>query len=223
MLNVIKSLSSARAKNAEHGDVQTFIERLLMEVAANNYRYFLQERLALGKPGSEVFCWPPLFANERQVSGLFAHALSSVCPVSRPEFGITRTTTRKDSLDSVEGEMKASSGRVDFLATYGRREVALELKRVRVSTFAEKLDWKVLLARWNSVDRQAQQSLNHMRESRLHFPYAVAIGLLVIRVGRMVSMKADIGKSRALAAERFHTIGPELHKLLKPDFLATYT
>jgi hypothetical protein len=218
MLEVVQSLSSARAKNAEHGDMQTFLERLLLEVISLNYRYFVQERLAWGKVGAERWCWPPLLANERQVSGLYAQALSQVCPVSRPELGITRSQS-KDQLD--EGRATESNGRIDYFATYGRRSVGLELKRVAVSTFADKFSWGNLKRNWKKVDEQALQCLQYMRKTPADFPYAVGVGLLVVRVGRTIA-QATSETARVDAEARFGELTPAMQKAMKPDFLAVY-
>src|SRR5579862_4770486 len=88
MLKVVEGVRLLGATDPQHGNVQTFLERLLVEAVAGNYRHFLHERLAKAQQypeAPEQYCWPPLMSNERQVGGLFASALSSVCPVSRPE------------------------------------------------------------------------------------------------------------------------------------------
>lgn len=72
-------LALKRAINAERGNVQAFLERLLVEVASENYRYFLSEHLSYRgfiDQEANVHCWPPLLSNERQVTGLFAVGLS---------------------------------------------------------------------------------------------------------------------------------------------------
>lgn len=218
MLEVVKGLSSSRAKNAEHGDMQTFLERLLLEVVSLNYRYFVQERLAWGEAGAERWCWPPLLANERQVSGLYAQALSQVCPVSRPELGITRSQS-KDQLDRASSQ--ESNGRIDYFATYGRRSVGLELKRVAISTLADKFAWSNLKRYWKDVDEQALQCLHYMRKTPADFPYAVGVGLLVVRVSRMVTKR----KSEAALIDSgnwFREFTPAIQSVVRPDFLVSY-
>jgi hypothetical protein len=77
MLTVVKPLNKKRANHASVGHVGTLLEKLLIEVVAANYRYFLHQHLNEsidGSPNAERWCWPPLLTNERQLSGLFANA-----------------------------------------------------------------------------------------------------------------------------------------------------
>lgn len=74
MLTVTRPVAQQRATNPQYGNIETFLERLLVEVVAGNYRHFLHERVAFSAgPGTESErpeeqCWPPLLAIERQVS-----------------------------------------------------------------------------------------------------------------------------------------------------------
>jgi hypothetical protein len=223
VLQIVKRLKLARANNTKHGDIQTLLERLLVEVVAANYRYFLHEYLDNSRDDpadAERWCWPPLLANERQVSGLFAQALSSVCPVSRPEMGITRGQS-KDLIDDQKGT-KDPNGRIDFFATYGQRSIALELKRIDISTMARPAGWKGLSHRWKTVDNQARQALSHMRKHGDDFPYAVSIGLLVIRASRGVAPKTTASDAQVAVSGRFTALVDEVRKVTHPDFLAAY-
>ena len=72
MLTVLSEVALKRATNHELGNVQLFLERLLVEVVSENYRYFLSEHMSYRhrvKQDANTRCWPPLLANERQVSG----------------------------------------------------------------------------------------------------------------------------------------------------------
>lgn len=223
MLKIVKSLSLPRAQNTAHGDIQTMLERVLIEVVSANYRYFLHERLMWAETTddrAETACWPPLLANERQVSGLFAHALSSVCPVSRPELGITRSQ-KKDREDAAEGA-RDPNGRIDYYATYGRRSVAVELKRVTLATSSDSKR-AMVRDRWDSVGRQAQSALNHMRTEPADYPHAVGVGILVVRLFRSVTARADPVATARTCASRVTEIADELSVQLRPDLLATYT
>ena len=154
MLRVVRDIWLKGVTKAEHGNVQTFLERLLVEVVAGNYRYFLHEHLMQASDTDEepeAYCWPPLLANERQVSGLFASALAAVCPVSRPEFAIQR--------HHKVGRKRASrAGRVDFYASYGDRSVALELKQKAISTLGEISGKNGLAHQWMTVSRVGSSS-----------------------------------------------------------------
>ena len=164
----------------------------------------------------ETECWPPLLANERQVSGLFAVALSSVCPVSSPEHPIVRTV-RGDEDDDV-----GSNGRVDFLASYGHREIALELKRCPISSLGDAGDKKGLKNQWLTVSKQSKQALLHMREDRGSYRRPISIGLLVVRISRKIGARQDIEAGRMSAAVALPEMARELKKAHKPDFLSYY-
>lgn len=219
MLRVIKNVKLKRATDSQHGNVQTFLERLLVEVVAGNYRYFLHEHLTQASnmdEEPEAYCWPPLLANERQVSGLFASALAAVCPVSRPEFAIKRTRQARRKISS-------RSGRVDFFATYGNRSLALELKQKAISTLGEVRDKNGLANQWETVSRQAADALKHFRGDPATYPHPVAVGLLVIRVSIKVTSRRTPEDARKVAEEKMPALTTEVAKAIKPDFLACYT
>lgn len=222
MLQIINNIRSKRATNPTQGDIQTLLKRLSVEVVAANYRYFLHEYLDFSEleDSPERECWPPLLANERQVSGIFAHALSSVCPVSRPEMAITRNQT-KEKIDHESGA-KDRNGRMDFYATYGRRSIALELKRVTTSSSADPKNWKVLRHLWGTVNTQAKEALSYMRQSPSEFPHPAAIGLLVVRVSRGVTPRQLNAELLSSEATRFTDLLDSFRKETHPDFLAAY-
>lgn len=212
MIHVLKDVRLKGATDSGHGNVQTFLERLLVEVVAGNYRYFLHEHLLKAsdaKEEPEAYCWPPLLANERQVSGLFTSALATVCPVSRPEYTIKK-------LDN-------NSGRVDYFATYGNRAVALELKQKPISTIGDISGKGGLAQRWNDVSDQAVQALHHLRSTPSIYPHPVAVGLLVIRVSIKVTAGKKLEDARKTAAGRTEDLIKGVSKALRPDFLASYT
>lgn len=218
MLKVVHQVSLRRATNPEHGNVQTFLEQLLVEVISGNYRYFLNEHLTNSIPEidePEAYCWPPLLANERQVSGLFANALASVCPVSRPEFAILRPG------ESGHGGVE-SSGRVDFFATYGRRSLALELKQIPISSLGEAGGKRVMNARWNTLVKQSGQALAYLRKDPRRYPHPVSVGLLVIRVSRKVARRKTADEVRSAASDQMDAILQSVKSSIKPDFLAHY-
>lgn len=221
MLKIIKQVGLIRATNPAHGNIQTFLEQLVVEVVANNYRYFLNEHLinsVFDASQPEALCWPPLLANERQVSGLFANALSSVCPVSRPEFAILRP-----GVAGKRGKVGADrNGRVDFFATYGKRSLALELKQISISPLGDAAVRRGLTARWKSVERQSAEVLTHLCAYRDSYPHPTSVGLLVIRVSRKVSSRRDPETARSEAAEQMPSVLQRVRQSIKPDFLAHY-
>lgn len=221
MLKVINQVRLKRATNPEHGSIQTFLEQLLVEVVSGNYRYFLNEHLINSAPDlneAEAYCWPPLLANERQVSGLFANALAAVCPVSRPEF----TISRPGVTDKRGKEGPERSGRIDFFATYGKRCIGLELKQIPISSLGDTSAKRGLSARWDSVKEQSSQALSHFRGAPSIYPHPVTVGLLVIRVSRKVSKKKAPADVRTEAVNQMTSMLRDIGSRLKPDFLAHY-
>lgn len=219
MLYVAKKLALKNATNSAFGNVQTFLERLLVEVVSGNYRYFLHEHLmhaSTKEEEPEAYCWPPLLANERQVSGLFSAALAAVCPVSRPEFAIRRVKGAGQEADS-------SSGRVDFYAMYGNRSIALELKQKAISTKGDVSGKDGLAHQWKTVSSQAEDALKHLRNDPKQYPHPIAIGLLVIRVSIKVTSGKTAEEARLAAGQKMPDLTKEVQKAIKPDFLACYT
>lgn len=221
MLKVLNQVSLKRATDPQHGNIQTFLEQLLVEVVSGNYRYFLNEHLINSAPDldeAEAYCWPPLLANERQVSGLFANALASVCPVSRPEFAIFRP-----GVEGKRGKVGPDrNGRIDFFATYGKRCIGLELKQVPISSLGDATTKRGLLTHWESVKKQSGEALSHLRSSPRNYPHPVTVGLLVIRVSRKVSKRKTPADVRQEAANQMQSILRDVNSRLKPDFLAHY-
>lgn len=222
MLTILRGVTLKRAIDAERGNVQAFLERLMIEVASENYRYFLSEHLAYRESiqqDANVYCWPPLFANERQVTGLFAIGLSRVCPVSIPEYPIRRAAVPRDEEDA---EAKVRGGRIDYLAYYANRHIALELKRCPISTIGNASENKGLKHHWDTVSKQAQEALGHMREQK-DFDSPVSVGLLVIRPSRKVTTRKVAEEARMSAVESLTNVVQEVQKLTSADFLAYYS
>lgn len=222
MLTVLTDVRLKRAIDAGRGNVQAFLERLVIEVTSENYRYFLTEHLGYRTSIDEdanVHCWPPLLANERQVNGLFAIGLSRVCPVSIPEYPIQRTSVPRDEEDT---ESKAKGGRIDYLAFYGNRHIALELKRCPISTIGNAGEKKGLKRQWDAVSKQAQEALGHMRQQK-NFDSPVSVGLLVIRLSRKVTTRKDAEEARQNAVASLSEVVQDIKKLTSADFLAYYS
>ena len=222
MLKIISNVGLKLATDAERGNVQVFLERLLVEVVSENYRYFASEHLYYQRHGYDqpsTYCWPPLLANERQVSGLFAAGLSRVCPVSRPEHSISRTAKR----DSEDSASPPKTGRVDFLAAYGSRHITLELKRCPIATIGDAKTKSGLEHQWNTVSIQAKNALVHMRDSGKAYDSPVSIGLLVIRVSRIVTKRRNPEVERSAAAASLPDVVERIRQRTRADFLCYYT
>ncbi len=188
MLKIVKRMKLVKALNAEHGNVQFFMERLLVDVAAANYRYFLNEHLSkerIGLLDPQKACHSPLLENEEQISGLFSSALSGFCPVYRPEYPITRFKR------GGSGE-RVTAGHVDFMVTHGEREIALENKQVNVASILSGADIPKLERRWKAVVEQAETAVEFMseNENKDRFRHPASIGLLMVRVSRKVTVGA---------------------------------
>lgn len=222
MLKIVSTVSLKLATDAERGNVQVFLERLLVEVISENYRYFASEELYYQRHSYQqpsTYCWPPLLANERQVSGLFATGLSRVCPISRPEHSISRSAKR----DSEDAASPSKNGRIDFLAAYGARHIALELKRCPIATIGDAKAKSGLEQQWNAVSDQAKKALVHMRENGKDYDLPVSIGLLVIRISRIVTKRRDPEAERIAAAKSLPDVVERIRQRMQADFLCYYT
>jgi len=223
MLEVSKRIDLKSVTDAAIGDVQVYLEQLLVEVVSVNYRQFLSEKMERTRNGienAEYSCWPPLFTNERQVAGIFSSGLNTMCPSTIAEHKIHRDLER-----SKEGkELLGKTGRVDFMSSFGNRFIGLELKRVTVGTTAAG-DYAVLKTRWDEVSQQSRQVHTFMRQKELQnfYPKGVGVGLMVIRVTRQVP-NID-GKPAKLkeSPDDLSKISSDIQKLLRPDFFAKYT
>jgi hypothetical protein len=223
MLEITKRINLKGATDAATGDVQVYLEQLLVEVIAANYRQFLSEkteRTRNGLENSEYSCWPPLFANERQVSGIFSSSLNTMCPSTLAEHKIHRDLERNED----ENELMGKAGRVDFMSSYSNRYIGLELKRVSVGVTAAG-DYTVLQNKWAEVTKQSKEAHTFMRqkEFRSSYPNGTGVGLMVVRVAKQVSSNWDIPTEIERLGVETDSMPMEIEKLLKPDFFATYT
>lgn len=223
MIISLTDVQLKRATDHKRGNIQHFLDRLLVEVISENYRYFLAQHLATELPleeKPETYCWPPLLSSERQVSGLFATGLSRISPISRPEHPVSRV--RKAAADE-ESEAQSSTGRIDFLAYYGNRDVALELKRYPISTVGDSRTNKGLKNQWDVVSNQSKQALLHMRKQPRDYTSPVSVGLMVIRVGRKVTSKVEIDEARTKAVNALPSVANGIRILTKADYLSYYS
>ncbi len=222
MLVTLSKVKLKRATDHERGNVQQFIDRLLVEVVSENYRYFLTEHLSQDlapEQNPEAYCWPPLLSNERQVSGLFATGLSRVSPISIPEHPIARSSK---SITDTEAELSYRTGRIDFLAYFGNRHIALELKRCPISTLGVLRDNIGLTNLWRAVESQSKEALVHMRKDRKSYDSPVSIGLLVVRIGRKITARKKLDQERSAAANSLPAIAESVGRLTRADYLSYY-
>ena len=222
-MKIIKTINLKGATNSSIGDVQVYLEQLLVEVISANYRQFLTEkteRIRNGNENAEFNCWPPLFSNERQVSGIFASGLNNLCPSTFAEHKIQRDLERSED----ENELRGTAGRVDFMSSYVNRYIGLELKQVSIGTTAAG-DYAVLKNKWDQVYNQSKEVHTYMRqkEFRSIYPRGIGVGLMVIRVSKQVSSKWDIANEIKLLADETKGLFREIENSIKPDFFAEYT
>ncbi len=222
MLIALKNVQLKRATDHERGNVQHFLDRLLVEVVSENYRYFLAEHRLQGLPPEdfpEASCWPPLLSNERQVSGLFAIGLSRVCPISMPEHSIARSGKNLSDNDT---DKSKRNGRIDFLSYFGNRNIAIELKRCPISTLGDAREKAGLTNLWNTVESQSKEALVHMRSLRDGYDSPVSIGLLVVRVSRKVTAQRTLDQERVNAAKALPEVAESVKKLTRADYISYY-
>lgn len=219
MLKIYKELAGKRAISPEWGDANGFLQSVLVEVATENYRQLMFESLALA-PSNEtdvqLHLDPPLRANERVISGLFATAIGRIAPRSRPEARIDRTEWQAaaDALsdDALGGDGTTTrAGRVDYLAWYGQRIFAVELKAAAMNCEKPQVT-ETVSRRWNTVVEQARSAQTHLRQLQAidpaRYPDPVSLALMVVIGRRAMSVSneedgdaAKPGKKEALDAD----------------------
>jgi hypothetical protein len=229
MLSLIKT---AKVKSAS-GDVNTFLKRILIEVVAENYKQMLYENLANTEGLSPLD--PPIRANERIMSGLFGNAISVVADRSRPEARIDRDETQANP--EIESP-KSKAGRVDYLAWYGKRTFAIELKMSYMDCTSSALRKKVKKP-WTTLVKQTLDAQNCLlkrnEDDPARYPDPISIGLMVV-VGKHALSKnitqADLDqklddhlqefKSSLLNLSVIDGQDEEIDPDTAPEFVATY-
>jgi hypothetical protein len=214
LLSIAKHFSNATTSNSEFGDTNIFLKRMLIEVVTENYKQMLYESLASKK---DARLDPPIRANERIMSGLFGTAIATIADRSRPEVRIDRDSLEENP--ELE-EPKTSAGRVDYLAWYGNRTFAIELKMAYMNCTSTEVG-KTVEKKWGTVVNQAVDAQNWLRsrqkEAPSRYPNPISLALMVVVGRRAVTDKnekwnADISK--------FETALGSLEK--PPQFIATY-
>ncbi len=234
MLRVIKPFSGKTASNSDVGDLNDFLRDVLVEVAGENYRQTMYEAMALASPDGRRIQYdldPPLRANERIMSGLFATAISRVALRSRTEARIDRPE-RDTNLDALEhdlqgnGTLMTRGGRVDYLAWYGSRVIGVELKMASMNCETPKVT-RSIEKRWDTAVDQARTVQTCLRarqkEDGHRYPNPISVALMVIVGRRSINMKdfdvvnRDIGGMEDTTLEMLASLTP------RPAFVATYT
>ena len=214
------------ATSGELGDVNHFIENVLVEVVTENYRQLMSESLIRNEDEDAMQLDPPLRANERILSGLFSNAISRVAPRSRPEARIDRIRRPADDENSDGDDIKSSAGRVDYLAWYGNRVVAVELKAGRVNVKNPAATSK-LQGRWSSVNNQAQTAQTTLRarqkEDKRAYPSPISMALMVVAAQSKVSMEEAKLLDNEVATLRDELVEAVGGLSKRPQFIATYT
>lgn len=223
MLEIKRRITLKGATDPAAGDVQIYLEQLLVEVISANYRQFLSEkmeRIRNNIENAEYSCWPPLFANERQVSGIFSSSLNNMCPSTMAEHKIHRISERSED----DNELVSKTGRVDFMSSFGNRFIGLELKRVPVGITAAG-DYTILKTKWEQVCKQSKDVHTYMRQKEFssNYPKGTGVGLMVVRISKQVSSKWDISNEIEILTQSADNASSEIESLLKADFFATYT
>jgi hypothetical protein len=234
MLEIVKSFQGRTASNAEAGDLNEFLRDVLVEAAGENYRQTMYEAMALAKKDRKkqtLELDPPLRANERVMSGLFATAISRSSLRSRSEVRIDRreldlTADALDPDDDVEVSPVANHGRVDYLAWYGSRVVGIELKMSSINCQKPALS-RQIIERWERVSTQAQTAQDYLRarqrEDKARYPSPVSLSLMVV-VGRRAVKLENIGTlNKLVPTMRDHAIQTLSQLENRPGFVASYT
>ncbi|EHP40349.1 hypothetical protein OR16_26428 [Cupriavidus basilensis OR16] len=234
MLRLIAPFTGKAASDSDTGDLNGFLRDVLVEVAGENYRQTMYEAMALASAGGRGVQYdldPPLRANERVMSGLFATAISRVALRSRTEVRIDRPE-RDSNVDALEhdfegdGTPMTKNGRVDYLAWYGSRVIGIELKMASMNCDTPKVT-KSIERRWVTAVDQARTVQTCLRarqkEDGRRYPNPISIALMVIVGRRSIDMLDfdDINEG----IEWMEDTSVEMLAGLKPRpaFVATYT
>ncbi len=228
MLRIVKGITGADSKDSQTQLVEAFLCAVLIEVVAENYRYLMHET-AFSKQiqaDESTVVDPPLRANERVLSGLFATAISRVSPRSRPEVRVDRLL-EDDECEDAESENGSaaegrdlSPGRVDYLAWYSDSTIAVELKVVHAN-IDNRDTTRLMQKRWDAVNVQARSAQNFLRQNN-QYPKPSAIALLVI-VGRRAMADIQRIESRKQGfVEEIESLNGLIAETLKPAWQVNY-
>lgn len=234
MLRVVQLFEGSAARNSDAGDLNDFLRDVLVEVAGENYRQTMYEAMALASSngrGIQYDLDPPLRANERVMSGLFATAISRVALRSRTEARIDRPE-RDSNFDALErdiqrdGKSAKRSGRVDYLAWYSERVIGIELKMATMNCDEPKIT-STVKRRWGTVVDQAKTAQTCLRarqkEDKRRYPNPVSVALMVIVGRRRIDMDDFEDVNWDIEGMEDATLNALAGLIPRPTFVATYT
>lgn len=240
MLTLIKPFSGFTVSDPFSGDSNRFLENILVEVTAENYKQMMHEAIFLKGAGVTDLTGlldPPLRANERILSGLFGNAIAMIAERSRPEVRIDRgeiveeryvelKNDIEDNLDDESDGGRNRVGRIDYLAWYAKRTFAIELKAAFMNCESNQLTIK-LQKRWQTVVGQAVRAQTWLRkrnkEDSVRYPNPVSISLMAVIAKRAVNEKkvTELDMEIGSYEEDFLAALSKLDP--KPQFHALYT
>lgn len=208
MIDVIKSFKGKSASDGYAGDLTDFLNSLLLELATENYRQMLAEKLLTSDFNQLID--PPLRGNESEVAALFAKAFSKIVGLINPEPTLKRSK---------------GTGKLDYLVWYQNRTIALELKATKIDYRAAGVPKKLVKA-LNSAIEQAIDAQTHLRslmhsDRRVKSPVALALVLVTgysSHVPKDNSAKAEENRLRVFQ-EKFR----KGNFKKKPQYIATYS
>lgn len=226
MLKIKRSFIGTTVTDSFHGDSNQFLQSLLIEVVTENYRQLMSESILVSSEGDKALNPdPPLRANEMIMSSLFANALSKTAARSRSEARVDRGESDLSD-DNEDSAVTSKTGRVDFLAWYGRRTYAIELKMATMNCSTAQLN-KTVQDRWDRVVIQTSDAQTFLRErnkeDRIRYPSPVSLALMVVVGRRAISSESakTLDEDISNLEDEFFK---ELAKLDKPpSFQAIYT
>lgn len=236
MLKIHRTFRGKTAQDAEKGNANELLQRILIEVVTENYRQMMFEYQALEpefKQDALTLLDPPLRANEKVISGLFSNAIARIAPRSRPEARIDRSeiliasemANKEDDFSDGNPPKKIKHGRVDYLAWYSNRVFAIELKSAPMNCENPKAT-EAIKNRWRDVTQQTKGVQKHLKNlvssDRSRYPSPISIGIMVIVGRRSINRKSE--SISAVSEDKFiQILVDELKGIQMPSFQATYT
>lgn len=233
MLIVHRSFGGMKSVDARAGDVNEFMKSILVEVASENYRQTMYELISLvpDKYQGDRYLDPPLRANERVMSGLFATAISRVASRSRTEVRVDRELDVSSEImegaesDQDDGDNSVVSvGRVDYLAWYNKRTVAVELKMAGFNC-QDPLATENIVKKWEKVVKQAQTAQSSLKDlnsrDRVRYPEPISLSVMVLLGRRRINGKLSMGDD-GLEEMKNSALNMIYGLKKKPSFVASY-
>lgn len=231
MLVVHSLFGGAKSVDPQAGDVNEFIKSVLVEVVSENYRQTMYELISLMPDNAQGdrYLDPPLRANERVMSGLFATAISRVASRSRTEARVDRELDVNPEVtgsgESEEGDNPVRSfGRVDYLAWYNKRTIAIELKMAGFNC-QDPLATDNVGRKWEKVVQQAQTAQASLKElnsrDRTRYPNPISLSVMVLLGRRRVHGKLSM-EDEELERMKGDALNMVYGLNMKPSFVASY-